>query len=68
MAASGAGLLEILPLLVTVGLLVPLAEEVIFRGVLYSWLRRWGVALAVVVSALVFGLFHGLNVIFLSGW
>ena len=67
-AASGAGLLEILPLLVTVGQLVPLAEEVIFRGVLYSWLRRWGVALAVVVSALVFGLFHGLNVIFLSGW
>lgn len=66
-AASGSGLLEILPLLISVGLLVPLAEEVIFRGILYAWLRRWGVPVAVVVSALVFGLFHGLNAIFFVG-
>ena len=66
-AASEAGLLEVLPLLISVGLLVPLAEEVLFRGVLYAWLRRWGVPAAVVVSALVFGLFHGLNVVFFVG-
>lgn len=40
------------------GLFVPFAEELLFRGVLYGWLRRWGVVLATVVSALVFGLFH----------
>ena len=66
-AASESGALEILPILISVGLLVPLAEEVLFRGVLYAWLRRWGVPVAVVVSALIFGLFHGLNVIFFVG-
>jgi membrane protease YdiL (CAAX protease family) len=40
------------------GLFVPFAEELLFRGVLYGWLRRWGVVLATVVSAVVFGLFH----------
>ena len=45
-------------LLLLGGLLVPFGEELIFRGVLYTWLRRWGVALAVVVSSLIFGLAH----------
>ena len=40
------------------GLLVPFAEELLFRGVLYGWLRRWGVVAATAVSAVVFGLFH----------
>ena len=44
-------------------LAVPLAEELLFRGILYTWLRRWGVAVAVGVSAIVFGLFHGVSVV-----
>jgi uncharacterized protein len=44
-------------------LVVPLAEELLFRGILYTWLRRWGVAVAVGVSAIVFGLFHGVSVV-----
>jgi uncharacterized protein len=44
-------------------LVVPLAEELLFRGMLYTWLRRWGVAVAVGVSAIVFGLFHGVSVV-----
>ena len=43
------------------GLLAPLAEEIIFRGLLYGWLRRfWRVIPAAVVSALVFGAVHGM--------
>jgi membrane protease YdiL (CAAX protease family) len=44
-------------------LAVPLAEELLFRGILYTWLRRWGVAVAVGVSAIVFGLFHGVSIV-----
>jgi membrane protease YdiL (CAAX protease family) len=48
------------------GVLVPFTEELLFRGLLYAWLRRWGVPLAVVASALVFGLFHGFSVVFFT--
>ena len=40
------------------GIVGPVAEEVFFRGVLYGFLRRWGVILAVTVSTLVFVLVH----------
>lgn len=46
--------------------LVPLAEELLFRGVLYTWLRRWGIVLAVTVSSVIFGLFHGGGAILFS--
>lgn len=46
--------------LVLAGVLIPIAEELFFRGVLYAWLReRWGVAVGVVVSSAVFGAVHG---------
>ena len=41
------------------GIVAPAAEEVFFRGILYGFLRRWGVALALVVSTAVFALTHG---------
>ena len=38
---------------------VPIAEEFLFRGILYRWLRdRWGALAATVASALVFALVH----------
>ena len=38
---------------------VPVAEEFLFRGVVYRWMRgRWGVAGGTVVTSLVFALLH----------
>lgn len=61
-AAQGTPAQFALTLLVA-GLAVPFGEELLFRGVLYTWLRRWGVAVAMVGSALIFGLNHGINVV-----
>lgn len=43
------------------GLLAPVAEEVFFRGILYGFLRRWGIALALVLSTAAFAVPHGLG-------
>ena len=40
------------------GVIGPLAEEIFFRGILYGYLRRWGVFAAVTVSTLLFVLPH----------
>jgi uncharacterized protein len=40
------------------GLLGPAAEELFFRGILYGFLRRWGVIVALVFSTLIFVLCH----------
>jgi uncharacterized protein len=42
------------------GFVVPVAEELFFRGVLYRWMRQFlGMWLAIAVSSLIFGLLHG---------
>lgn len=42
------------------GLLVPLAEELIFRGLIYERMKRFfSVKVSVVLSALLFALYHG---------
>jgi len=49
-----------LAMIFLVGLAVPFAEEVFFRGVIYRWLRdRWGLWAGVIISSMVFGLVHG---------
>lgn len=54
--AFGAGLLRY-------GLLFPLAEEVLFRGLLFRGLRRFlPAALSILGSALLFGFYHGNSV------
>jgi membrane protease YdiL (CAAX protease family) len=46
-------------MIIFAGILVPIAEEVFFRGVLYRWLRdKWGVGIGIIVSGIVFGLVH----------
>ena len=47
--------------LVKSALLVPICEELFFRGYLYGALRRFGVWRAALVTALVFALAHGLS-------
>lgn len=42
-----------------VGALIgPVAEEIFFRGILYGFLRRWGIPWAVILSTLLFALPH----------
>jgi membrane protease YdiL (CAAX protease family) len=60
LAPEGTTWQQEVALIVLIGGLVPLAEELLFRGVLYAWLRqRWGVAVSAVVSAGLFALAHG---------
>lgn len=45
--------------LICYGLITPLAEELVFRGIVYNELKRgYKLPLAMVVSALLFGLYH----------
>lgn len=50
----------ILAMVVFGGFIVPVAEEIFFRGVLYRWMRQslkiWP---AIIISSLIFGLMHG---------
>ncbi len=40
------------------GLIAPAAEEFFFRGLLYGFLRRWGVVFAIIVSTMLFVVAH----------
>ena len=42
-----------------VTLLGPISEELLFRGLILRLIKPWGKQTAILVSALVFGLFHG---------
>ena len=39
-------------------LLAPVAEEIFFRGILYGFFRRWGIAFALFMSTSLFALAH----------
>jgi membrane protease YdiL (CAAX protease family) len=57
--APGSSPLVVLALIVTVILIAPLVEEVIYRGVIYRAFRdRAGVPLAIVASGLIFAITH----------
>jgi len=43
------------------GIVGPVAEEVFFRGILYGFLRRWGVLVALTLSSLLFVLAHSIS-------
>jgi membrane protease YdiL (CAAX protease family) len=43
------------------GIVAPVAEELFFRGILYGFLRRWGIAVALVLSTAAFAFTHGLG-------
>lgn len=44
---------------INVALLQPVIEELVFRGIIFSSLRRFGDSFALLISAILFSLFHG---------
>lgn len=57
---------QFLLILLLGGLVVPVGEELLFRGILFAWLRRWGLPVGVAASSLVFGIFHGFSIVFVA--
>ncbi|MEV1290634.1 type II CAAX endopeptidase family protein [Pseudonocardia sp. NPDC049635] len=62
-ALDGGSALVFTGVMLTGALLVPFAEELLFRGIGYGALRRYGVWVAVPASSAVFALAHGINVV-----
>jgi membrane protease YdiL (CAAX protease family) len=52
---------QILIFLLIGGIVGPIAEELFFRGILYGFLRRWGIVVAIVVSTGLFVLAHPIS-------
>lgn len=48
-----------IPRIIVIGILAPIFEELIFRKLLIDRLSRYGSFIAIIVSGLFFGLFHG---------
>ncbi|MCP4748576.1 MAG: CPBP family intramembrane metalloprotease [Desulfobacteraceae bacterium] len=49
-------------LFAVVGLIAPFAEEICFRGLLYTYLRRWGIVFALVISTTAFVIPHAAKI------
>ncbi len=52
---------ELILLFLVGGLVGPLAEEICFRGVLYTFFRRWGVWIALLFSTAIFVALHAVS-------
>ncbi|WP_422744124.1 CPBP family intramembrane glutamic endopeptidase [Mycobacterium sp. WMMD1722] len=65
-AAARAGLSSFLGVMLLGGVIEPIGEELLFRGVVASFLRRWGPWVMIVGTSLIFALAHGPNVVFFS--
>jgi len=53
---------DILLFLFVAGFMGPVAEEIFFRGILYGFLRRWGILAALFLTTLLFVLAHPMGV------
>lgn len=49
---------DIILLLVVGGIIGPVAEELVFRGIIYNFLRKWGMAPAIIGSTALFAAPH----------
>ncbi len=49
---------EIASLFLIAGVVAPIAEELLFRGIFYGFFRRWGVITALILSTAIFVLLH----------
>ncbi|MGW3957993.1 CPBP family intramembrane glutamic endopeptidase [Streptomyces sp. NPDC004752] len=59
--AASSGIQSLAVTVVLGGILTPVGEECLFRGVLANFLYRWGPWVAVTVSAANFAVAHGIN-------
>ncbi|ANY09505.1 CPBP family intramembrane glutamic endopeptidase [Pseudonocardia sp. HH130630-07] len=60
---AGGDLVTLGGVMLAGALLVPFAEELLFRGIGYGALRRYGARVAVPAAAALFALAHGLNIV-----
>ena len=49
---------EIVLFFLIAGIIGPVAEEILFRGIIYGFFRRWGVLAALILSSVIFVLAH----------
>jgi len=49
---------EIVLFFLVAGIIGPVAEEILFRGIIYGFFRRWGVLTALILSSIIFVLAH----------
>lgn len=50
------------------GLIAPAAEEIVFRGIIYGFFRKWGALFAIAASTLLFSLAHpGVSYVQITG-
>ncbi|QBI56249.1 CPBP family intramembrane glutamic endopeptidase [Streptomonospora litoralis] len=61
--AAGGGVLPLILTFAFLAVLTPIGEEFLFRGVLANALLRYGPVVGVLSSSVVFGLFHGINIV-----
>lgn len=61
---GSGGVLSLILATLFLGILTPLGEELLFRGVIANVLLRYGSVFGVVSSALIFALVHGINIVF----
>lgn len=63
-APEGFSWSAMIAMTIATGTMVPIAEELAFRGILYGWIRRrFGIAAGVAGSASAFALIHGIPTI-----
>ena len=62
MATQGLTGVNLVVLVALAGLAIPFAEELLFRGVIYTFIReRWGIWIGVIASALFYALISSFN-------
>lgn len=67
-AAARDGPMMLLTLILMGGILTPLGEEALFRGVIANALNRYGAWAGVVGSAMIFAVVHGFSVVLLNAF
>lgn len=60
-SAATSGIAGFIGAILLGAVLTPIGEELLFRGVLFTLLTRYGVWVAAILSSIVFALSHGLN-------
>lgn len=63
-AGGSGGALSLVTATLLIGVLVPIGEELLFRGVVTTVLLRYGAFVGVVGGALLFALLHGISIVF----